>query len=401
MAINYSDVCSKASGIFVRRGFAKLGPVRDISSLLLRTDNGDPGALMAAEQIAHFVEGWRYASSAISAYLNNSKDGAVHFAYYAELRASLSLLAWSGIRVRQGDYWYLNVHGAKVPLGSDRTHTAVWKFWEDWVNRPDAKDLLLKKVKITPSVNLGHIVDAVAFVDPSIQLGGWGRDLIAVARDHDSRNASSYQADIAGRVLTRLGDHERGLVAELWGLLAPAIVGARFDSALAHHIVACALGGVEGDDEAEDSVSDRFEKIVSKVSVVTGEKAETISNVLRGGGLERNSIFAFASSVDVGAENILCRAFCLLRIAMLALDSSLRESGKPEASGWIRNWLDHAGIWSDELECDPADIAEDYEMALNDFLGERFSGALWKASNLESVLRITRPDACLAWNLSL
>lgn len=402
MAIDYSDVCSKASGLLVRRGFDKLGPINDLGSLLLPASNSDAGAQLAAEQIAHLVEGWRYVSSAISAYLNNSKDGAIHFGYYAELRASMSLLAWSGIRVRQGDYWYLNVHGHKCDMGREKTHPAVRGLWGGWINRADAKGLFLRRVRLTASVDLGHVIDAVAFVDPSQQLGGWGKDLIRLGADHESRNKSSYQADIVGRSLSRLSKKEFDFVAKLWDLFTPGRVGAKFDCALAQHIVGPLL--ISASDAAEggrDTASNRLEKIVSKVAEMTGEKPAVISSILVGEDEGPCSVFDFASSEDAGAENVLSRAFCLLRMAMLALDSNLREAGKPAASSWIKNWLNHAGIWSEDLECEPGDIATDYELALGEFVTEKPSGLLWNVSSLESVMRITRPDACLAWNLSL
>lgn len=100
---------------------------------------------LAAEQIFHMIEGWRYAASATAAYLSNSKHNSVHFSYYAELRAALSLLSWSGIRVRQGDHYYLDGQNTKIAIGSCRTHTAVWAFWQHWTNRADANSLFRNK----------------------------------------------------------------------------------------------------------------------------------------------------------------------------------------------------------------------------------------------------------------
>lgn len=404
MAIDYSDVASKASGIFVGRGFGRLGPVRDFGSPLLLAGNADFGAQLAAEQISHFVDGWRYFASAMSAFLNNSKGGAVHFSYYAELRAAMSLLAYSGIRVRQGELWYLNVHGHKIDIDNGRTHTAAWKFWDNWVGRSDATGLFRSKVRVSANVNLGHVADAVSFFDSTMQLGGWGADLIALSGDHDSRNTASYETSIVERSLSRAGGSERDLIAGLWKLMRKSAPGCEFDVMLARYLVKCSIDSVcsaETIDDEKVSADDHFNKIANKISAATGERPGVVSDYLRPDDGDDFSVFELASSVDVAAENVLCRAFCLLRVSMLALDASLTASGKPDAADWIKNWLDHAGIWSADLECDPVDINEDYRIALDDFISESFSGALWNARNLQSVMRVTRPDACLAWNLSL
>ncbi len=396
--MDYARLCGAASGVFVERGFNGLAGVQGFESILQPKSGADNGAIMAAEQIAHLVEGWRYASSAVSAYLNNSKDGAIHFAYYAELRAAMSLLSWSGIRVRYKDYWYLDSAGRRVDFNGGQTHTAVWAFWREWVKRQDATDLFLNGVRVTSRLSLGDVVDAVAFVDPSAQLRGWGGDLVALDNDHDSRNRSSYETPWVGRRLTKIGSDEIGLVSDLWRAFISDSVVMNFDSSLARHIVGRSVSDVAGD---EDAIADKLKRISARVSGATGESEEAVLGALGRHDGDLCNIFELAASPSTEAENVLCRAFCLLRVAMLAMNKSISSAQSNDGAQWIKNWLDHAGIWSDELDCDVADIEIDYEIALDEFKSETFSGALWNSSNLDSVMRMTRPDACLAWNLSL
>lgn len=398
--INYAAVCASASGIPVRAGFERLGPVRGFGDVLLSAGSSDFGAQLAAEQISHFVEGWRYAAASVNSYMNNSKAGAIHFAYYAELRAALSLLCWSGIRVRQGEYFYLDASGGKNPMSNGRTHTAVWMLWDEWVRRSDARDLFLMNVRVSAGLKLGDVVRGVGFVDPSSQLRGWGSDLISLGDDHSARNDASYEPFWRDRALEKIGQSENKLVADLWRLFTPDGVGVRFDTALAQSIVEKTLSGaVAGGGVSE---GDFFNRLVVEISAATGEKKETVSSVLRNRGDVDLSVFDLAASRSVEAENVLCRAFFLLRISMLALDSSLVASRTSDAASWLRNWLDHAGIWTHDSGCDPVDISDDYMEALDEFSENCIDcGTLWSPENLKTVVRMARPDACVAWNVHL
>ena len=73
--------------------------------------------------------------------LANAPAQAVHFAYYAELRAAISLLSSHGMRISNGDNSYVEHGGASKapPWRATRTHTVVWKLWEAWAMTPAAE----------------------------------------------------------------------------------------------------------------------------------------------------------------------------------------------------------------------------------------------------------------------
>lgn len=127
-----ADVCKHADGRSTVTGMGSLGPVAAFSDLLLPS-NANPQTTLAAEQLVHLVEGWRYAAAATNSVLSHATDQALHLAYYAELRAAMSLFAWSGIRVKQGAYYYLDSNGNQVRTAPQRTHDAVWGLWKEWV----------------------------------------------------------------------------------------------------------------------------------------------------------------------------------------------------------------------------------------------------------------------------
>lgn len=192
------DVCQHADGRSTVTGMGSLGPVASFSDLLLPS-NANPQTTLAAEQLVHLVEGWRYAAAATNSVLSHAKDQALHLAYYAELHAAMSLFAWSGIRVKQGAYYYLDSNGNQVRTAPQRTHEAVWGLWKEWVKRTDAKSLFNDNIRLHPSVTLSDVVGSVRYVNTAATLTNWGLDLWDATHDHIARNNSSYEARLADR----------------------------------------------------------------------------------------------------------------------------------------------------------------------------------------------------------
>lgn len=394
--VDYAAVCAAASGKAVISGFRGLGPINGFGDTLFRR-GGAVGERLAAEQISHLVEGWRYAAAATSAYLNNSKDSALHFAYYAELRSALSLLSWSGIRIARGGYFYLDVNGAKnVFPSSDGTHIAVWGIWKEWVNRGDAKSLIDNRVRICPGVSYGDVLRCINVPGQPSLLKSWGYDLLAVgAADRRSRNKASYEPLWSTRSLDVLADNQLGLVRDLWGLLARGNSGAVFDSALAVQAISSALPDMMR--AKNKKRKECFELLVSDICNSTGVDRSSVLGGLEVGNIGRD-VFSLASAGVANVDNVLCRAFFLLRVAMLALEDGVPSSAA--ASGWIKHWLEHAGLWSDSMGFGAADLDKDYLDALAEFEGVD-AQSLWEHENLPATVKLSRPDACLAWNLGL
>ena len=79
---------------------------------------------LALSSACHAIDGWRYISQSAFAFLNGSRTQALHLAYYAELRAALSILSRSGIGVLKykhfaltagrGVTWFLDEAAGKL-----------------------------------------------------------------------------------------------------------------------------------------------------------------------------------------------------------------------------------------------------------------------------------------------
>ncbi|WP_122460737.1 hypothetical protein [Pseudomonas viridiflava] len=400
--VDYAAICNNASGITVQQAFDRLGPITRFEDLLCPPAKLNGPTELASEQVFHMIEGWRYASAATSAFLNHSQQTALHFAYYAELRAALSLLSWSGIRVKLRGHYYLDGRGVKKPVDNSPTHTAVWSLWKNWVNRTDAQALFSDHIRLTTGVPLSEVVTALKYVKPTQTIQGWGLDLAKVNDDHSARNISSYEAYWMKAPLSKMKEEDLDLVLMLWKLLLPDDTGLAFDGSLISYFVKQAMPGMLSQQklvENEQNISDTMEIIANEIGSNTGLDADHIARKLDPQQYDTLP-FELASSSDTEPRNVLCRAFFLLRLSMLATKSSINLTTNASTSEWLSNWLEHAGLWDRSLGIDPYDISVDYGDAVDHFKATSTQPSdIWIGGNLANTVKLTRPDACMVWNV--
>lgn len=407
---DHADVCGIASGQAVRTAFERLGPIRRFGDLLAADDSSDLARTLAAEQIAHLVEGWRYCASAFHACLVHANANAQHFAYYAELRAALSLFSGSGIRVKQGDGFCLDEHGSRCDIPKEKTHDLVWALWPEWVKRDDATRLL-RRVTLLPGVSIADIEESLSVLGVDRSLDGWGYDLVQVGKnDGLARNIASYEGFWANRPLARMSTDDFELLRELWELLLPDNDRWRFDIELIRFLVRRALltlksvrSGEEAEDGAEDGFADLaaddkdLKGIVEEVARRCGADTQTLREMLAAVPIDRP--FRLAEEGNTAFANMLCRAVFLLRLATLSVRESVQATGNA-AQAWLAHWLEHAGLWCLETEVDFADLADDWRLALDDIVPEEpLPQTLWSEGNAHRSARLCRPEICLAWGV--
>lgn len=391
------SICAAADGKGTLLGLQQLGPASNPQNLLITAAlSNNPQCLLAAEQIIHLVDGWRYAAAATAAFLAHSNAAATHFAYYAELRAAMSLFAWSGIRAKWNGYFYLDKDGIKkITTKNPPTHTGIWDIWNQWTKRPDVEALLANTIHLHPVATLKNVVKAINFTVPQDALSQWGSDLVKVSEDHTARNTASYEAIWASAELTRMETKEAELVRDLWKLFLPDGGSLGFDAALCNHFIS--KRAPQGDDAARKAF---VEKVAKHIADNCGAPTDEISRRITVDSYVSKP-FELASEEKTNADNVVCRAFLLLRIAMLALKRSLAVPGvSPVARKWLESWLEHAGLWSRSFEIDPIDIEVDYRDAVTDFsFSPPLPNSLWDGVNSSRLAKLSRPDACIAWSL--
>ena len=370
--------------------------------LLPATEPKTTPAALAVDALLHLTEGWRFLSAALSSMLSNAPAQAVHFAYYAELRAAISLLSSHGMRVSNRDNSYLERGGtSKVPSWQTMaTHTVVWKLWEAWATTPAAEALLLDQLKILPSVTLGDLKASVGRVAANPTLTRWALDL-AMGNEHTARNQASYETPTARAPLQTMQASDFEFVRDLWALAEPTGFGLRFEQELVRYLVNAELNddAVAIDEAARTAWRQR---LVADLERTTGTPRATLEDFFDGG-TSPSPIFQLAFDSDVKPPNIIARAFFLLRLATLMPNSALASYPATPAKGWLKDWLEHAGLFDPSTGTQPEEIWMDFE-----HLSQLVAPPMPLPAQLHSTSSrsmdthlMSRADALLAWSTSL
>ncbi len=108
--------------------------------------HGQLSSYIAASSVIHCMDGWSYAARAMEAELSGDVDAARHLAYYAELRAAMSLLAGTGLGVFDKKHFAVRADKRCERINGP-THVFVWEALEYWAQQPTATDLLLRVIQ--------------------------------------------------------------------------------------------------------------------------------------------------------------------------------------------------------------------------------------------------------------
>lgn len=145
----------------------------------------------------HCSDGWGYLARALNALLAGDAHACRHLAYYAELRAALSLLASDGIGIFDGRNFVIdNAGSAHAFLGKRGTHEFTWAVLKEWAQQPETFERVASSVEVA-GVSL---MDGLQTFFPSSRgttlgsslIEAWGYDLMVGVSDREQRNYSSY-----------------------------------------------------------------------------------------------------------------------------------------------------------------------------------------------------------------
>jgi hypothetical protein len=362
---------------------------------------------LAAESLVHATEGWRFLSSALTALLAHSEKQALHFAYYAELRAVVSILASYGLRVRYPHSSYLEVGGSEqIPSWkSEGTHRLVWRLWSDWALTTPAEALFLDGLRVHPAVSLRHFKDAISQVSASANLTAWARDL-QLDHEHTARNNASYEAGYSRENLSFMDSADFDFVRNLWALAEPSAIGLQFEVQLVHWMLKAAAAEEERAGLAASGHAGAgaqwTTRVMAEVERVTGVPVAELETALSMSAAP-SPIFGFAFDPVVGAKNIASRAFFLLRLSTLPISSAFAHTPNTLGKTWVREWLKHAGLFDPTAGIAPIDVWADFEhLAGLTAPAPPLPAQLWQNPTIaQDTLRLGRPDAVMAWSVSL
>ena len=215
--------------------------------------SGDLSEYIGISAPVHSMDGWSLLGRSIHCLSRGDPYGAVHLAYYSELRAVLGLLASQGIGVFNDTHCVIDSDGGcNVVKPVDRdgkpigTHTWTWLVFQWWARQPRAIELLRRVIR-PGGKSLGTWMAAMPNVEFALgEIGAewlklWGIDIGRYLADRDARNAASYWPNTINRWETSTALEDYQGVSNIWQPLEPTSE-ARF-AELDKHLLRIVLSG--------------------------------------------------------------------------------------------------------------------------------------------------------------
>lgn len=360
------------------------GPDGQLPTTWAKVDDWTPAQRIEAVAFSgptHCVDGWGYASRALSAFLAGDFHAARHLAYYAQLRAGLSILAGMGVGVFNGINFVVlnNGHTERVDPSSSSprsglgTHVMVWEALEAWSASTVGADLFLSLMKVRNST----VFECVEAVWPGFNsqpvaaqlVSAWGLDLKRGKIEHKYRKVSSYVPHAFNALVCQPVDVARFL-ADIWRLFEPS-AGPGFDR-LDRYLLRAALwrqhrmiapdAPVEG-----GSLKSRYSLLPDDVRAVA-----SLEFLLGMDDPDEPFMVQLARSdaAPAASHEMIARSLLLLRAALAITHANLSAAGVA-GGGALRPWLDQLAIQrgffsSPTSIADMADLWSDVELALED-----------------------------------
>lgn len=187
----------------------------------------DLTAYIGASSPAHIIDGWSFIGRAIDSAMRGDTYSAAHFAYYAELRAAMALLASEGIGIFNGKHAIVELTKiTPFPTKSRQgTHQLIWpvfRFWSSLRRATDLLDELIQPEQIRLSNWLNKRKTSVSVRAVAQKwLSNWGIDLNSIQEDHHVRNLASYRPSQFRRPVTLDTAKLAEFISSLWNLFEP------------------------------------------------------------------------------------------------------------------------------------------------------------------------------------
>lgn len=358
-------------------------PYSDVITALEPKSKTIDGAKLA-EYIAssiplHVADGWVFLSRAFDAVRCGDRNTAAHLAYYAELRAAMSLLASEGIGVFNNRH--VAIGQQLVPtdwanIGSNKgrragTHYATWELLSSWADDPNRASTILSAITVESRTisdwfDEAGIAQSVQHLVARQWLKSWSVDLRYFPIDRDLRNHTSYRPSRITHAGATALDTSADVVDPLlqtWDALVPSVDsgGAAIDRALLSRALSLAYDRPNRSELAWDSFVDRFQQAAS----------QSLRSQLKDAELDNYYVLQCAEdpSRPPITRAVLSRATLLLRIAngVCAQRLANAQVTRDDLKFWWTRVGEDEGLWSKGAEPDPfADLWTEVDDAIGD-----------------------------------
>ena len=398
--LNPSDIEITTSGL--RKFFSNSAWVgktnRYASGVISRLKKSDPATVQHKRNLAQYIaasvtlhssDGWSYLGRAVACILSGDPHRSLHLAYYAELRAAMSLLAATGIGIFSSKHFVVHqANSIKQLQTRQNTHKMAWLALEAWSTLPHSGELFAEIVR--PE---GHtlnqwfqVLGGARIIAPQAKAWfmQWGMDLGLAADDQVARNESTYRPD--GIPTTWRADSKACLefVLDLWTLLEPSSTSSFeqidrhiFRHAIERHYLARTGRKPHGGDAAFDELIDETVTSMSLPPSAEGRfKAFLARRILE----QDPSVFSYStlkpSHREKDALAVISRAVLLLRLSTGSAKRLLTTSGidLEALEFWWTTLGESRGIWAPGAA--PSDLQElwaDVDQALKEIAEIEFN----------------------------
>jgi hypothetical protein len=388
----------------VEQTLAKLGPVISTSRWVpksnryavntincIRIDSAASGTLrpralsqyIASSAILHCADGWSFLGRALHCLLKGDPHRVVHLAYYAELRAALSLLASEGVGVFSKNHFVIDgVNSVRALPSRPGTHVAVWNYLKYWGSLKRSGDLFADVIA-PGGMSLGSWFEGMnleLFLRPKAKswLGQWSLDIGLFADDHTLRNHSSYRPDGIPEPWYLGGQDALQFATELWEACEPSSA-APFDE-IDRYVLRLTIEGAYTATHNRSSTADPPHFAAFVAPIVNRQSFEpAVANEWKQF-LTRNlvpndpNIFSYSSQVPTEGKGasyaaILSRAALLLRLATGSSVKLIRSAGitGDQIEFWWSRLGINRGVWAGtKPRTDLLDLWDDVEALISD-----------------------------------
>ncbi len=342
------------------------------------------GEYIAASSPLHCSDGWGFLGRAIHCHALGDFHQARHLAYYAELRAAMSLLASEGVGVFNNPHVVTDHTGSCIAFNGYPTHIFAWLSLKHWATSVAATDLL-KSIIRPGGIQLNDWLNAFGVqpqtgVIAASWLTSWGLDLELFSEDQNARNESSYRPGNL-RIPSRLDVFSTsGFMIDIWHNCQPD-TRASF-GVIDRHLLRLGLEdsyyAVFGTRPHQDpsDYQQRVAAMIRQLPLSSSSGPLWLDFLLRRSEANDPQLIMVAKGRDDISSSdhhmqVMSRAALLLRVATGACNALLEEVGFSgvDLSFWLNNLGERRGFWRSGNE--PRNITDlwaDVDQAIENLL---------------------------------
>lgn len=341
----------------------QVGVAASVKSLMAGAGVGvshpDLAESVAVSSILHLYDGWSYLAEALKASFRTDDSIARHLAYYAELRASLSVLACHGVGIF-GHQHIVVGSGEKIhKFSKNGTHVAAWEALEEWSKTGESGSMIGSEIQAFGKPLNDWIVAFQGTSTPSLigveWVEKWGIDLCSFSADRQTRNEVSYGVDFNHLKACHTPKTIEPWLREIWLSSEPG--GSSF-ALLDKYLIRSTLESIyeskfkDPSHTLEESRECLREKMMNACITIGLTSSDIVDFFIRDVCEEDLIVMQLAKSRSavqdpLQYQEVLSRAFLLLRLSSASVKALLRKArlNVDDLAFWWTKTCQASGLW--------------------------------------------------------